>query len=134
MRAVMHASRAMYIHAVPARPGLRPFQVNVDHNPHGLKAHSSAMAASISAELYSRLCRRVTLAGVTLDRCIKAGVENAGHPLRKTMGLYAGDADCYKVISRSAMDGTGGCFAASSVERRTRAVRSHLPSGVWGAV
>lgn len=33
--------------------------------------------------------------GVTLAKCIKTGVDNPGHPMIKTVGLVAGDEECY---------------------------------------
>lgn len=34
-----------------------------------------------------------------LDQCIQTGVDNPGHPFIKTVGLVAGDEECYSVFA-----------------------------------
>ena len=41
----------------------------------------------------------MTSFGVTLDKCIRTGVENKGHPTIKTVGMSAGDEECYTVFA-----------------------------------
>jgi creatine kinase len=41
---------------------------------------------------------RTTVNGVTLDKCIKTGIENPGHPTIATVGMTAGDAESYEVF------------------------------------
>lgn len=36
--------------------------------------------------------------GCTLDSCIQTGVDNPGHPFIFTVGLTAGDEECYDVF------------------------------------
>merc|ERR1740121_336417 len=48
--------------------------------------------------IYEVLRVRSTGLGVTLARCVKAGVDVVGHPLLRTVGLTAGDAECYDVF------------------------------------
>ena len=40
---------------------------------------------------------KVTSGGVNLAQCIKTGIDNPGHPHIKTVGLTAGDEECYTV-------------------------------------
>merc|ERR1711988_1519612 len=49
--------------------------------------------------LYGKLKGLATSQGTTLARCIKTGVDNKGHPMVKTIGACAGDAECYDVFS-----------------------------------
>jgi ATP:guanido phosphotransferase, N-terminal domain. len=50
-------------------------------------------------EMYATLKDRVTRGGVNLAQCIKTGIDNPGHPHIKTVGLTAGDEDCYTVFA-----------------------------------
>merc|ERR1719197_1517697 len=63
-----------------------------------LSKHSNFMAECMTEEIYDRLKNKVTPGGVTFAECIKTGVDNPGHPHIKTVGLTAGDEDCYEVF------------------------------------
>jgi len=65
-----------------------------------LSMHHNLMADVLRRDpsIYDVLRKRCTRLGVTLARCIKAGVDVAGHPLLRTVGLTAGDAECYDVF------------------------------------
>ena len=39
-----------------------------------------------------------TKQGVTLAECIKTGMDNKGHPMIKTVGMTAGDEECYELF------------------------------------
>jgi creatine kinase len=49
-------------------------------------------------DLYDRLRTMTTPSGVTLAKVIKPGMDNKGHPMIKTVGMVAGDAQCYDVF------------------------------------
>lgn len=65
-----------------------------------LSRHSSLMADILRADpsIYGRLRMRRTKLGVPLARCIKAGVDNPGHPFLKVVGAVACDEDSYDVF------------------------------------
>mmetsp|Transcript_77122 Transcript_77122/g.223171 ORF Transcript_77122/g.223171 Transcript_77122/m.223171 type:complete len:939 (+) Transcript_77122:112-2928(+) len=74
-----------------------------DHCPAELPdlgSHHSALADVLKQRpaLYGEVRERTTARGVGLARCIKTGIDNRGHPMVKTIGLVAGDADCYDVF------------------------------------
>jgi creatine kinase len=50
-------------------------------------------------KIWDDLCEQVTSFGVTLDKCIRTGVENKGHPTIKTVGMSAGDEESYTVFA-----------------------------------
>merc|ERR1719428_1309434 len=50
-------------------------------------------------DLYRKLKDKCTASGVNLAQCIKTGIDNPGHPHIKTVGLTAGDEDCYTVFA-----------------------------------
>jgi len=49
-------------------------------------------------EVYDELKGKATSSGVTLAQCMKTGVDNPGHPHIKTVGLVAGDEECYSTF------------------------------------
>ena len=49
--------------------------------------------------MYGRLTKLKTPNGVTFDRVIQTGVDNAGHPFIMTVGCVAGDEETYDVFS-----------------------------------
>merc|ERR1719386_80622 len=49
-------------------------------------------------EIYGKLRNLRTRAGVGLAKCIKTGMDNRGHPMIKTLGVVAGDGECYEVF------------------------------------
>ena len=65
-----------------------------------LSSHFSIAAKTLWQDpaLYARLRALRTPGGVSLARCIKTGMDNRGHRLIRTLGLVAGDADCYGVF------------------------------------
>eukprot|EP00931_Biecheleriopsis_adriatica_P061262 TRINITY_DN36829_c0_g1_i1.p1 TRINITY_DN36829_c0_g1~~TRINITY_DN36829_c0_g1_i1.p1 ORF type:complete len:1780 (-),score=395.79 TRINITY_DN36829_c0_g1_i1:42-5381(-) len=65
-----------------------------------LQRHHSLMADVLVADpdIYTKLKDVRTDLGVSLARCIKCGVDNQGHRLCKTVGVTAGDAQCYDVF------------------------------------
>jgi creatine kinase len=65
-----------------------------------LANHSSYMAEYLREhpEVYAKLKDSKTSHGVTLAMCIKTGVDNPGHPMIKTVGMTAGDAESYQVF------------------------------------
>jgi|Transcript_3510 creatine kinase len=73
-------------------------KIKLHHNSAGVEKHSSCMANHLTEELYNQLKDRVTVNGVTLDKCIKTGIENPGHPAIKTVGMTAGDVESYEVF------------------------------------
>lgn len=80
-------------------PGFSPDECPEEIPP--LKKHYSIMADVLRADpsIYDRLKRNKTLLGVSLARCIKTGMDNCGHPMIKTVGAIAGDAECYRTFS-----------------------------------
>eukprot|EP00462_Mataza_sp_D1_P000297 CAMPEP_0175090836 /NCGR_PEP_ID=MMETSP0086_2-20121207/1574_1 /TAXON_ID=136419 /ORGANISM="Unknown Unknown, Strain D1" /LENGTH=934 /DNA_ID=CAMNT_0016363523 /DNA_START=59 /DNA_END=2863 /DNA_ORIENTATION=+ len=73
-------------------------KIKLHHNSAGVDKHTSCMANHLTEELYNKLKDRVTPNGVTLDKCIKTGIENPGHPAIKTVGMTAGDVESYEVF------------------------------------
>ncbi|XP_071825362.1 creatine kinase U-type, mitochondrial-like isoform X2 [Apostichopus japonicus] len=63
-----------------------------------LKKHNNVMASHLTPAIYAELSRKVTPNGCTLDECIQTGVDNPGHPFIKTVGMVAGDEECYEVF------------------------------------
>eukprot|EP00927_Polykrikos_kofoidii_P081839 TRINITY_DN7969_c0_g1_i1.p1 TRINITY_DN7969_c0_g1~~TRINITY_DN7969_c0_g1_i1.p1 ORF type:complete len:1856 (+),score=363.73 TRINITY_DN7969_c0_g1_i1:393-5570(+) len=49
--------------------------------------------------IYTRLQNLRTPGGVSLARCIKPAMDNMGHKMIRTVGLVAGDADCYDTFN-----------------------------------
>jgi len=66
-----------------------------------LAQHHSLMADTLRANpsIYTKLRCSRTNRGVTFAKCVKAGFDNCGHPMIKTVGVVAGDADCYDTFS-----------------------------------
>merc|ERR1719359_1856769 len=65
-----------------------------------LSNHNNCMTDFFKANpgMYAKLKDKVTPGGVNLAQCIKTGIDNPGHPHIKTVGLTAGDEDCYEVF------------------------------------
>merc|ERR1711937_95004 len=65
-----------------------------------LSNHSSFFADAIKAnpDLYKKLKDKKTKLGCTLGHCIKTGIDNPGHPMIKTVGMVAGDDECYELF------------------------------------
>merc|ERR1719258_594270 len=49
-------------------------------------------------KIYDNLKNVQTKKGVTLAACIKTGMDNKGHPQIKTVGMTAGDEECYETF------------------------------------
>lgn len=65
-----------------------------------ISRHHSSLADVLKqdANVYLRLRARKTSLGVGLARCIKVGMDNRGHAMVKTIGIVAGDEECYDVF------------------------------------
>ncbi|XP_055333748.1 creatine kinase B-type-like [Paramacrobiotus metropolitanus] len=64
-----------------------------------LSKHENIMAKTLTPRLYAMLRDRQTEIGITLDQCIQVGVDNPGHPLIRTVGIFAGDEESYSVFA-----------------------------------
>lgn len=66
-----------------------------------LSRHCSVCADVLKAhpEIYEQLKDSKTSKGVTLARCIKTGIDNKGHPVLKSLGAVAGDAESYDIFA-----------------------------------
>jgi len=85
-----------------------------------LSKHSSFMADAFrkNPELYDKLKDRKTAMGVSLAKCMKTGVDNPGHPAIKTVGLVAGDEECYflfKDLFDPIIDARHGGYPADAI-------------------
>merc|ERR1719408_493126 len=62
-----------------------------------LSQHNSIMADVLKKNpgIYDSLKNKKTKKGVSLAACIKTGMDNKGHPMIKTVGMTAGDEECY---------------------------------------
>uniref|UniRef100_H2ZCN9 creatine kinase n=1 Tax=Ciona savignyi TaxID=51511 RepID=H2ZCN9_CIOSA len=69
-----------------------------DTNMPDLSKHNNWMSKCLTPAIYSKLKDRKTPSGYTLDNCIQTGVDNPGHPFIFTVGLTAGDEECYSVF------------------------------------
>mmetsp|Transcript_19944 Transcript_19944/g.44277 ORF Transcript_19944/g.44277 Transcript_19944/m.44277 type:complete len:429 (-) Transcript_19944:93-1379(-) len=65
-----------------------------------LKEHHNFMAEALKASpgLYDKLKSTKTASGVGLGKCIKTGIDNKSHPMIKTVGLVAGDEECFSTF------------------------------------
>jgi creatine kinase len=66
-----------------------------------LSNHTSFLADVLKANptAYKDLKDKKTKLGVTLGHCIKTGIDNPGHPMIKTVGLVAGDDECFDLFA-----------------------------------
>lgn len=64
-----------------------------------LRHHNNLMAKHLTPRVYSKLRDKKTASGFTLDSAIQTGVDNPGHPFILTVGLVAGDEECYDTFS-----------------------------------
>merc|ERR1719460_948038 len=75
--------------------------------------------------IFDALKGKRTDLGVTLAQCIKAGMDNKGHPMIKTVGMTAGDEESYEVFKElfdPAIDPTGK-YVISTRVRTGRSIR-----------
>ncbi|CAK8690517.1 unnamed protein product [Clavelina lepadiformis] len=70
-----------------------------DENYPDLSEHNNWMAKCLTPAIFSKLKDRKTSSGCTFDKCIQTGVDNPGHPFIMTVGLVAGDEECYSTFS-----------------------------------
>lgn len=75
-----------------------PF-VEPDPNYPDLSKHNNYLAESLTPSIYNKLCNLRTLSGYSVDGCMQTGVDNPGHPFIKTVGLVAGDEECYDLFA-----------------------------------
>ncbi|KAG8575446.1 hypothetical protein GDO81_009559, partial [Engystomops pustulosus] len=61
-----------------------------------LRKHYSSMASNLTPAIYAKLCNKSTPNGYTLDECIQPGVDNPGRPFIQSVGMIAGDEECYE--------------------------------------
>ncbi|XP_078594594.1 creatine kinase, flagellar-like isoform X2 [Branchiostoma floridae x Branchiostoma japonicum] len=64
-----------------------------------LTKHNNWMAKCLTPQMYHSLVNKKTDSGYTLDECIQTGVDNPGHPFIMTVGLVAGDEECYTTFA-----------------------------------
>jgi len=71
-----------------------------DYEEPDLERHNSVLADVLQNDrsIFGRLQGQRTGLGVSLARCIKPGVAVRGHPLIKTVGMVAGDAESYEAF------------------------------------
>ncbi|CAE7215255.1 Ckb, partial [Symbiodinium sp. KB8] len=84
-----------------------------------LSRHFSITADVLKEEpaLYDAMRSRQTPMGVTFAKCIKTGMDNRGHPMIKTLGAVAGDADCYDTFQPFFDKLISSCFGQAALER-----------------
>lgn len=64
-----------------------------------LTKHNNHMAKVLTPSMYAKMADKQTPGGYTLDECIQTGVDNPGHPFIMTVGVVAGDEECYEVFA-----------------------------------
>ncbi|XP_070542051.1 creatine kinase, testis isozyme-like [Ptychodera flava] len=64
-----------------------------------LSKHNNHMSKCLTPGIYAKLRDKTTPNGYTLDQCIQTGVDNPGHPFIMTVGMVAGDEECYEVFA-----------------------------------
>lgn len=74
-----------------------PVTVMCDSYP-DLTKHNNHMSKVLTKEMYEKLYKLKTKAGVTLDLNIQTGVDNPGHPFIMTVGATAGDEESYELF------------------------------------
>lgn len=74
-----------------------PVTVMCDSYP-DLSKHTNHMSKVLTKEIYEKLVKLETKAGVTLDLNIQTGVDNPGHPFIMTVGATAGDEESYELF------------------------------------
>jgi len=68
-------------------------------------------------EIYTKLKDKKTKGGIGLAKCIKTGIDNPGHPMIKTVGMIAGDEECFetfKDLYDPVISGRHGGYAADA--------------------
>eukprot|EP00930_Biecheleria_cincta_P095323 TRINITY_DN8729_c0_g1_i2.p1 TRINITY_DN8729_c0_g1~~TRINITY_DN8729_c0_g1_i2.p1 ORF type:complete len:867 (-),score=227.53 TRINITY_DN8729_c0_g1_i2:237-2837(-) len=66
-----------------------------------LLGHHNVMADVLKENpgVYKSLRTKQTRLGVTFAKCIKTGMDNRGHPMIKSLGAVAGDAECFDTFA-----------------------------------
>merc|ERR1719473_766702 len=79
-------------------PGF-PGKIAPDQMP-DLSQHFSIMADVLkrNPHIYDNLKGKTTSLGVTFAQNVKTGMDNKGHPMIKTVGMTAGDEECYETF------------------------------------
>ncbi|XP_033647574.1 creatine kinase, flagellar-like [Asterias rubens] len=77
----------------------RPPTKIMSSNYPDLKKHNNYMAKCLTPAIYDKLCNLKTKTGFTVDNCMQTGVDNPGHPFIMTVGLVAGDEECYDLFA-----------------------------------
>ncbi|XP_071960091.1 creatine kinase, flagellar-like isoform X1 [Antedon mediterranea] len=75
-----------------------PVKLMNDNYP-DLSQHNNYMSKVLTREMYDKLWKLKTKSGFTLDDCMQTGVDNPGHPFIMTVGLVAGDEECYSLFA-----------------------------------
>jgi len=75
--------------------GCHGLVVKLHHNPRGATKHSCILVNHLTKEVFETLKPKTTSNGITIDKCIKTGVCNPGHPTITTVGMVAGDCESY---------------------------------------
>lgn len=96
--AAVEKAKAEFLSKPPYEIDVNGVKIKLHHNSAGVEKHANVMSNHLTEELYNKLKDRVTVNGVTLDKCIKTGIENPGHPAIKTVGMTAGDVESYEVF------------------------------------
>jgi len=91
-------AKAEFLTKAPYEIDINGVKVKLNHNSAGIEKHASCMANNLTEDIYNKLKDRVTANGITLDKCIKTGIENPGHPAIKTVGMCAGDVESYETF------------------------------------
>lgn len=95
----IEAAKKEFLEKEPYEIDINGLKVKLHHNSGKQEKHSSCMTNHLTKEVYEQLKDRVTKFGVTLDKCIKTGIENPGHPAIKTVGMSAGDMESYAAFA-----------------------------------
>jgi len=95
----VEAAKAEFLTKEPYTININGVDVNLHHNSAKVEKHSNCMSNHLTEELYNKLKAKLTSNGVTLDKCIRTGIENPGHPAIKTVGLVAGDVESYEAFA-----------------------------------
>ncbi|XP_022104944.1 creatine kinase, flagellar-like [Acanthaster planci] len=84
---------------LPAACKPRPPTKVMSSNYPDLSKHNNWMAKCLTPAIYDKLSQLKTKSGFTLDDCIQTGVDNPGHPFIMTVGMVAGDEECYELFA-----------------------------------
>jgi creatine kinase len=114
----VQATKEEFLQKPPYTVEINGVTIKLNHNKNGIKEHANCMTKFLTEEMYNNLKDRTTVNGVTLDKCIKTGLENPGHPTIATVGMVAGDAESYEVFKElfdPVIDDRHGGYAPDAV-------------------